>query len=329
MLPKLHPLPQSDKPLLKKPFLIGLITLSLLGVLTLPQLAKADILDTLGGTLEQTIGSKIQNGADGAIGNIGSTIEGKIGGVFGGIGNFGGGIGQAIIGPIEQQIFGYINAFEGYFQKHIGDLIGNIFGHDGGGKGDGDGVGDAPTTTGALGIPDFDQDHQSIEQQIEANAQAGFPEATQQSDEFNHNPVALAQSLDFEHDRVESKGLAGSVLDQDGQQAAQQDIQTITQAQQDIAAKDQSAQGMDVTQDVMKNAITVADDESQISTGIYAQLMMSRIQQSADSLVEANISEAADESNRTHHAETLAGAFGVMSGGANLYLPGTNGKANN
>ena len=281
-----------------------------------------------GGELGGLLGGGSGGGGLGGLlggGSGGGGLGGMIGGLFGG----GGGGVENIIGSLEQQLFGSLSAFEGYFQSHIGALLGGLFsGHKADANGDSaqGGDGGAPITIGTMGLPDSDQDHQAIENQVQTSSKTGFPGASQQLDEFNHNPVALAQSLSFEHDRIVNKGLASSVLSQDGQKAVQQGVQAVTQAQQEIAGKDKAAQGMDVTQDVMKNLITVLNDQSQISAGIYSQLTLARMQDAANSLVEANISEAADESNRTHHAETLAGAFGVMSGGANLYMPGTSVK---
>ena len=72
-----------------------------------------------------------------------------------------------------------------------------------------------------------------------------------------------------------------------------------------------------------KNLTAMASQQSTLQAGTYANLMALRQQEAANSLVNSNMSESVDEVNRTHHAESMAGAISVMRGAANVYLPGT------
>ena len=311
--------------------------LAIAGSLLLPILVRAGVLDELSGTLSQTV-SSVTNSALNPIQNIeskiGSTIgqaEGSIGNVIGKspLGNLLGGPLQSVFAPIEQQISNYLQAFQSFFQHSISSLLGGLLG--GGNASNPANGGDVivPTESiGALGIPDFEASHNALEQKATSNSSQGFPNSQLQlSDQFNLNPIALSRSQAFEYDRTQSRGMAASVLSKDGQQAMAQQVQATAHALEDIQSKDQKAQGMDVTQDVMKNLTTIANDQSQIESGNFVQLTALRMQSATSSLVESNISEGVDEANRTHHAESMAGAYSVMSGASNLYLPGTNRKS--
>jgi len=310
--------------------------LAITGSLLLPILARAGVLDELSGTLSQTVES-VTNAALNPIQNIenkiGSTIgqaEGSIGNILGKnpLGNLLGGPLQSVFAPIEQQIFGYLQAFQSFFQHSISSLLGGLLGGNANNPANGSDVIVPTESIGALGIPDFEASHNALEKKATSNSNQGFPNSQLQlSDRFNLNPIALSRSQAFEYDRTQSRGMAASVLSKDGQQAMAQQVQATAHALEDIQSKDQKAQGMDVTQDVMKNLTTIANDQSQIESGNFVQLTALRMQSAANGLVESNISEAVDESNRTHHAESMAGAYSVMSGASNLYLPGTNRKS--
>jgi hypothetical protein len=300
------------------------------GSLLLPIFAKAGVLDELNNTLSQTVQS-VTNSATNPLQNIKSKLGSTLGQGGDNVGNnlsknplgnlLGGGKLQSVVAPLEQQIAGYLQAFQGFFQRSISGLFGNVLG---GNEAKGSGVVVPTESIGALGIPDFEASHKALEQQTTTSANQGFANSKMQlSDRFNLNPVALSRSQAFEYDRTQSRGMSASVLSKDGQQAMAQQVQSTAHVLQNVQSKDQQAQGMDVTQDVMKNLTTIANYQSQIASGNFVQLTALRMQNAANGLVEANISESVDESNRARHAESMAGAYSVMSGAANLYLPGT------
>ena len=80
---------------------------------------------------------------------------------------------------------------------------------------------------------------------------------------------------------------------------------------------------MDVTQDVMKNLTAMVASQSTLESGNYAQTMLIHQQLSANGVVEANISEAVDETNRARHAEAMAGAAALKRAASGMYLPGS------
>jgi hypothetical protein len=328
----------SSRPTNSTSLKLRLLTLSfglaIAGSLLLPILVRAGVMDELSGTLSQTV-SSATNAALNPIkdieNKIGSTIDQVEGGISDALGksplgNLLGGALHSVFAPIEQQISNYLLAFQNFFQRSIGSLLGGLLGGNNPANG-GDVI--VPTeTVGALGIPDFEATHNELEQQAISSSTQGFANSQlQASDRFNLNPITLSRSQAFEYDRTQSRGMSASVLSKEGQQAMAQQVKSTAQALADIQSKDQKAQGMDVTQDVMKNLTTIAHDQSQIEAGNFVQLTALRMQSATNGLVEANISEAVDEANRTHHAESTAGAYSVMSGAANLYLPGTNRKS--
>jgi hypothetical protein len=144
----------------------------------------------------------------------------------------------------------------------------------------------------------------------------------QRSDRFNTNSQALAYSVKSESDRTASRGMAQTVIGTAGQQQMAQDTQAASQALQFIQQTSAAAQTKDVTQDVMKDLTAMTSAQSSLVAGSYAQLMGVRQQLAADSVVNTNVSEAADEANRMQHAERMGAAMYVLNGAANFYLPG-------
>lgn len=278
-------------------------------------------------TVIQQVGGAIQNKADGvvdgALGGIGSTVGNILGGHHSGI------LGS-ILDPFEQQMGQYISAAQAYLHNAIGDFLGGLFGHPstptaGGAPGTTaptGGIG-VDTPPGAMGIPD----PYAVKKSIEANANSGSngnPSIeAQQADRFNVNPVVLTNSLAAEQDRTLNKTIAASVLSDAGQQAMIGERTAAAQTLQQIQAKAQEAQGMDVTQDVMKNLTAMVSGQSSLESGSYAQTMMIHQQLSATGIVASNISEALDETNRARHVEAMAGASGLLRSASSVYLPGS------
>lgn len=279
-------------------------------------------------TVIQQAGGAIQNKADGvvdgALGGIGSTVGNILGGHHSGI------LGS-ILDPFEQQMGQYISAAQAYLHNAIGDFLGGLFGHSGtpatgagapGTTAPAGGIG-VDTPPGAMGIPD----PYAVKKSIEANANSGSngnPSLeAQQADRFNVNPVVLTNSLAAEQDRTLNKTIAASVLSDAGQQAMTGERTAAAQTLQQIQAKAQEAQGMDVTQDVMKNLTAMVSGQSSLESGSYAQTMMIHQQLSATGIVASNISEALDETNRARHVEAMAGASGLLRSASSVYLPGS------
>jgi len=319
--------------------LVFTLTLAVLVGSLFPQVAKAGVLDGLSNTIQQTIG-QVTNAAtspirqiEGAIGQVENTIQRPLDGINNAI--------QSLLSPFVQQLQQYFQVFNHTFQ----DLLGSVFGggrypwdeQPGGGLPSGDvGSGGNPSDWselppagspgaiyGSLQIPDFLKSHQAIDQQVLNGATAGTPsQAVQTSDRFNINPVPLAQSLRFQQDRLQSYGMAATVLSTEGQTALKQEMQAATATLQTIQQKSQEAQSMDVTQDAIKNLTAIQANQSSLVGGSYAQLMALRAQDAANAVVTSNISETLDEDNRARHAESMAAADHVLRASAGIYLPG-------
>ena len=280
------------------------------------------------------IGGAAQNGADNVINGGVGQIGGAIGGIFG---NRGGVVGQ-FLNPFEQLMQKYIGAAQVYLHDAVSKLLGAIFGNVGGGGAPGPVSSGGPNGTtandvisevganvppGAMGLPDFAKVKTEIEDKTKSGANGAPSTAAQKVDRFNLNPIALSRSLSAEQDRTLGRTIAASVLSDEGQQAMVEERAAAAQTLKQIQAKAQEAQGMDVTQDVMKNLAQMVAGQSSLESGSYAQTMLVHQQLSANGLVESNISEALDEANRTRHVEAMAGASKLMQSASSVYLPGS------
>lgn len=333
-------------------FRLLVFTLSLAGFVSAlcPQLVRAEGLDELSGSLQQTMeqqtGSFISpthsiesslnitshSGSDVVTDVISSHTQPD--------GNLAGQIShtlQSLLAPFQQQLQQYFRVFNTSFEQILSDVFGNVFG---GGEqpwdehwgasgqpelgGSDDRNFDIPDViTGALGIPDIIQNHKAIFDQATGHARQGTPAAgIQRADRFNLNPIPLAQSLQFMEDRAQNNGMAATVLSSEGQTAMKQEMEAATVTLQQIQAKAQEAQGMDVTQDVMKNLTALQANQSALIGGSYSQLMALRAQEAANNVVTSNISESLDEDNRARHAESMTAADHVLRTSAGFYLPG-------
>jgi hypothetical protein len=304
--------------------------------------------------------NQVQNAVNGTVNQIENTINQTVGGavnqVEGTINQTVGGVVDSVLGPIQNTIGGifggngrtpsFLNPFQSlirsfttFLQGILNDLLGGITGSGNGNAGSGNGSGDpgldislnnpvvqipkAPgeagitPQVGALGLPDIQATHAAIDQMARSsNTQL------QRSDRFNTNSQALAYSVKSESDRTASRGMAQTVIGTAGQQQMAQDTQAASQALQFIQQTSAAAQTKDVTQDVMKDLTAMTSAQSSLVAGSYAQLMGVRQQLAADSVVNTNISEAADEANRMQHAERMGAAMYVLNSAANFYLPG-------
>lgn len=318
--------------------LVFILTLAVLIGSLFPQFAKASVLDGLSSTIERTVRQVTDNATnpvrqvENAIGQIEDSVQRPLNDLNNAV--------QSFFSPFVQQLQQYFQIFNHVFQ----DLLGNIFGEGrypwdeqwGGGipaggeenRKSADGSEIPPASSpgviyGSLHIPDFLKSHQAIDQQVLNAAKAGTPsQAVQKSDRFNSNPVPLAQSLKFQQDRLQSYGMAATILSTEGQTALKQEMKAATATLQTIQQKSQEAQSMDVTQDAIKNLTAIQANQSSLVGGSYAQLIALRAQDAANAVVTSNISETLDEQTRARHAESMAAADHVLRASASFYLPG-------
>lgn len=303
----------------------------------------------LGNQVGDQIGNQISNRVGGFIDNkVGGAISDKLGG-FGSIasGLFGGGNHASLprfLSPFESTIDRYIGVAQNFILGEIGDLLGSIF-HRNRDASAADAQSSVPNfgdkqvnpsknggfdigtlgivKPGKMGLPDFEKIKKDIQDKTLGGINGEATAAAQQSDRFNVNPIALTRSLASERDRTLAKTLSAQVLSDEGQAAMDEERQAAALTLESIQAKAEESQSMDVTQDVMKNLTAMVASQSTLESGNYAQTMLIHQQLSANGVVEANISEAVDETNRARHAEAMAGAAALKRAASGMYLPGS------
>lgn len=261
---------------------------------------------------------------------------------------------ESILGPIQAVIAQQLQTFEEFFNQSIttvfGEDLGGVFSDTLGALGLPDPremektieeiVGSAQDWTDGVTPPIFPNFLSGFSDSPSSSNQSGTPtyrvpavlttpstSASSSSpatlDHFNSNPIALKNSLTNEAERTLAKGIGATVLSQEGQAAMKQDMEAANQTLTAIGQKNQEAQQMDVTQDVMKNLTAIITQQSQLQTGSYIQLMSLRQQEAATNQLLANISEALDETNRRAHSEAMSNAVRVMHQASGIYLPGS------
>jgi hypothetical protein len=281
--------------------LISLI--ALVGAASISTQVQAFSLSSLGSTLSSGIGGAIEQAGGKVVGGAAKGVDSVVSHLPFGLG-----------GLLE----GYVNQYVSLVDTDLGTWTNQLLGKWLGGV--------VKKDTGVLGASDPIQSDTDIGKSIGGDGlgdSSGVATAqAQKQDVFNQNPVAIQQSLDHANERSSATAIAEPLLGVAGQKLMQTemtDTQTNVQGIQQLATQ---AQGMDVTQDVMKNLTAMVSGQSQLEAGNYLQLMQINQQAAQGNVLDAAVSESADEANRAHHAEDMAGAYGVMEGSANVYLPG-------
>ena len=182
-----------------------------------------------------------------------------------------------------------------------------------------------PIQPGVLGIPDFTRAQATFQQAILSNVNKGSADAkVQGADRFNVNPFGLASSLTGEMDRITARSVAASVLSEEGQLAMQQETEATQATLDAMVSEAETAQGLDVTQDIMKNLTTLEAQRGSIeASGIYHSQRLEQ-QLAAGNVVNTEISEALDERNRSERAQDFGAAAMLMRASSQTYIPGEN-----
>lgn len=311
------------------------LMLSVTSWVWVPRVTLADVLGNLSTTLSQQatatppqlspvvqqVENQVQNTTNATLNQTFGQVSGTVGNLFGA----NAGILGSVLNPFEQQMQQYLGVAQSFLSSSLNDLLNSVFrGSTNGSAAPATGVGiDAtvPVNPGVMGLPDFYKVAQDIGQIAASGTHGEAPVDAQEADRFNVNPVVLTSSLSAERDRTIDKTAAAAVLSDAGQQVMNAERQAADQTLQAIQSKAQDAQSMDVTQNVMKNLTTMVAGQSALESGDYAQTMMIHQQLAANSVVEANASEALDEANRTRHAEAMAGAAGLIRAASEMYIP--------
>lgn len=187
------------------------------------------------------------------------------------------------IGQIEDLLEGAI--------PDIGEVIGGVL----------------TENTGELGIPDLNKAKKEISKKIEEAMGSEDSEiAMQKNDSFNTNAVVLEQSMTHEANRTIARTVAASAISEESQETAKNNLVELAASLEVIKALNQQAQTMDVTQDIMKNYTYIQSEMSKIHYLTYVEVQGLRQILAADLQINADLSEALDEQNRSKHARTLA-----------------------
>lgn len=262
-----------------------------------------------------SLGSTLSSGVSNAVGGVVNQVGDKaVGGVANGVDSALGNLPFGLGGLLEGYVNKYVSLVDSDLQSWTEQLLGKWLG------------GVVKNDTGVLGASDPIQSDTDIGNSIGDNGKGDGDGAAsaqaQKQDVFNQNPVAIQQSLDHANERTSAVVIAEPFLGKAGQDlmdSEMENTQTDLKGIQDLATQ---AQSMDVTQDVMKNLSAMVSGQSQLEAGNYLELTKMNQQQAQGNVLSANLSESLDEYNRSQHAETMSGAYGVMEGSANVYLPG-------
>jgi opacity protein-like surface antigen len=141
----------------------------------------------------------------------------------------------------------------------------------------------------------------------------GLPDPTQLRKELDlvvtDSPIFSKDGVANEADRQVARGSAAAILSSDGQaQQAQAYDQTQTQLET-VGQQAQAAQGMDVTQNVMKQMALQQAQTTQVLGGVRSDLLKMNEQQATDNLLQTNISRTLDGQQQQRNAEQVGTGF--------------------
>jgi hypothetical protein len=175
--------------------------------------------------------------------------------------------------------------------------------------------------TGSLGIPDVLASQLALTTAIVSGAENGSPgAASQRVDRFNMNPIALADTASKEVSRAAAAGFANSLLSEEGQSGIVAEVKATDDTLQEIVVLAEEAQGLDVTQDIMKSHIAALAQSSAIDVAQYGQSIQMRQQLAADSLVQIEAARELSALNRAQSRQGMAQAAEVINSSAGLVL---------
>ncbi|MDY7008979.1 MAG: hypothetical protein SWX82_35010 [Cyanobacteriota bacterium] len=160
---------------------------------------------------------------------------------------------------------------------------------------------------GILGIPDLNKSQKDVRKKIEEAI--GNPEAEiaiQKIDNFNTNSVALEQSINNEMKRSIARAVADAAISKESQETAKNNLEQLAASLTIIKSLNEASQGMDVTQDIIKNQTYIQSEMAKIHVLTFAEVQGLRQIMAADLQVTVSLSEALDEQNRTKRARILS-----------------------
>lgn len=149
----------------------------------------------------------------------------------------------------------------------------------------------ADDVVGELGLPDPAQLRKALDKVVTDSAI------------FSKDGVAN------EADRQMARGSASAILSSDGQsQQAQAYEQTQSQLET-VGQQAQAAQGMDVTQNVLKQMALQQTETTKVLGGVRSDLLKMNEQQATQTVVQTNISRTLDGQQQQQNAERVGTGF--------------------
>lgn len=141
----------------------------------------------------------------------------------------------------------------------------------------------------------------------------GLPDPAQLREELSKvvtdSPIFSKEGVASEADRQTALGSASAILSEDGQtQQAQAYEQTQTQLET-IGQQAQAAQGMDVTQNVMKQMALQQAETTQVLGGMRSDLLKMNEQQATQTLIQTNVSRTLDGQQQQQNVERVGTGF--------------------
>ena len=157
----------------------------------------------------------------------------------------------------------------------------------------------------------FGQEFEGIAQ--DAVGALGLPDPAQLREELDKvvtdSPIFSKEGVASEADRQTALGSASAILSEDGQtQQAQAYEQTQTQLET-IGQQAQAAQGMDVTQNVMKQMALQQAETTQVLGGMRSDLLKMNEQQATQTVVQTNVSRTLDGQQQQQNVERVGTGF--------------------
>lgn len=178
-----------------------------------------------------------------------------------------------------------------------------------------------PFAVGSMGLPDYTAILPTLDALIAG--QTGHPNRTiQGADRFSTTPQTLTMSLSNEVERLGSRSIANATLSKSGQDAMKADLEGATKTLETAVKIADESQGLDVTQDIMKNLSAQLAQDSVLRSNQLKEDTLARQQAAADSVITTQISQALDEQNRANRAQWTGNSARMHQAAGQMHLPG-------
>ena len=161
----------------------------------------------------------------------------------------------------------------------------------------------AKNATGELGLIDPAKARSNAEKIVDPNS-----------------PTYKAGTAANEVDRQSARGSASSILSQDGQQQQAGAYQGIQDSVESVDQQAQTAQGDEVTQNVMKRIAQQNSDTSQVLGGVRSDLLKMNEQTAQTNVQLSNVSRTLDGQTAAKNAEQIGAGYSNLRTGARAAL---------